>query len=164
MRHRKAGRRLGRLSGQRKALIESLALSLFDREGIRTTLPRAKELRSYAEKILTHAKKDSLAARRHVARVIRDKDVLRKLFATLGPRYADRPGGYTRIYKLGFRQGDSAEMALIELVDRPTRSGAQAPASKAAAASKAPAGSKSEASAKRRLIEREESSHPAKKG
>lgn len=148
MRHRKAGRKLGRIPGQRKALIESLALSLFDHEQITTTLPRAKELRSYAEKLITHAKKDNLSARRHVAKVVREKNVLRKMFATLGPRYADRPGGYTRIYKLGFRQGDSAEMAIIELVDRtdgPT--GASKPTS----------------SSKRRLVEREEGDS-AKKG
>ena len=150
MRHRKVGRKLGRKPGQRKALLETLANSLFEREGITTTLPRAKELRSYAEKLLTHAKKDSLAARRLVARVIHDKDVLKKVFATLGPRYADRPGGYTRIYKLGYRQGDSAEMALIELVDRPER----------AAAAPKPAASQS----KRRLVERDENEHPAKKG
>ena len=150
MRHRRAGRRLGRKSGQRKALIETLATSLFEREGITTTLPRAKELRSYAEKLLTHAKKDNLSARRLVARVVHDKGVLQKLFSTLGPRYADRPGGYTRIYKLGFRQGDSAEMCIIELVDRPER----------AAVAPKPA-----VAAKRRLVEREEkSSHPAKKG
>ena len=148
MRHRKAGRKLGRIPGQRKALIESLALSLFDHEQITTTLPRAKELRSYAEKLITHAKKDNLSARRHVAKVVREKNVLRKMFATLGPRYADRPGGYTRIYKLGFRQGDSAEMAIIELVDR--TDGPTGP-------------SKPTSSSKRRLVEREEGDS-AKKG
>ena len=141
MRHRNTGRRLGRPSGQRKAMMGNLAQSLFESERITTTLPRAKELRSFAERLITHAKKDSLAARRLVARVVHDKDVLRKLFATLGPRYADRPGGYTRIYKLGYRAGDSAEMALIELVDRP-----QASAPK-----------KDQGAKKRRLVEREES-------
>ena len=102
-------------------MLGNLSVSLFAEECITTTLPRAKELRSFAERLLTHAKKDSLHARRLVARVVHDKDVLRKVFTTLGPRYADRPGGYTRIYKLGYRKGDSAEMALVELVDRPDR-------------------------------------------
>jgi large subunit ribosomal protein L17 len=118
MRHRKAGRKLGRRPDQRKAMLGNLAMSLFAEERIRTTLPRAKELRSFAEKLLTTAKTDSIHARRLVARVVRDKDVLAKMFKTLGPRYAERPGGYTRIYKLGWRRGDAAEMALIELVDQ----------------------------------------------
>lgn len=126
MRHRNSGRKLGRESSHRQAMMCNLATSLFASERIRTTLPRAKELRSFAEKLITTAKKDSLHARRLVARVVRDKDVLRKVFAQLAPLYAERPGGYTRIYKLGFRRGDSAEMALIELVDRPSAKAASA--------------------------------------
>ena len=118
MRHRKPGRKLGRPSAHRKAMMSNLATSLFDSERITTTLPKAKELRSFAERLITRAKKDSLHARRLVARVVHDKVVLKKLFDQLSPRYADRPGGYTRIYKLGYRKGDSAEMAVIELVDR----------------------------------------------
>ena len=120
MRHRNSGRKLGRVSGHREAMLGNLATSLFAKERIRTTLPRAKELRSFAEKLITTAKRDSLHARRLVARVVHDQVVLRKVFAQLAPLYAERPGGYTRIYKLGFRRGDSAEMALIELVDRPS--------------------------------------------
>jgi len=120
MRHRKAGRRLCRTGGQRKALLGNLAMSLLDKERITTTLPRAKELRPFAEKLITTAKADTLHARRLVARVVRDKDILHKMFAQIAPRYAERPGGYTRILKLGkFRRGDDAELALIELVDRP---------------------------------------------
>ena len=126
MRHRKSGWKLGRRPDQRKAMLGNLAMSLFAEERITTTLPRAKALRSFAEKLLTTAKKDSLHARRLVARVVRDKTVLSKVFAALAPRYADRPGGYTRIYKLGYRRGDSAEMALIELVDQPDRAKAEA--------------------------------------
>ena len=117
MRHRKVGRRLCRTGGQRKALLNNLALALLEHERIETTLPRAKELRPFAERLITKAKQDTLHARRLVARVVRDRDLLTKVFAKLGPRYAERPGGYTRILKLGFRKGDSAEMALIELVD-----------------------------------------------
>jgi large subunit ribosomal protein L17 len=116
MRHRKAHRRLCRTGGQRKALLKNLAISLFENERIHTTLPRAKELRPFAEKLITTAKQDTLHARRLVARVVPDRDLLTKLFSQLAPRFAERPGGYTRILKLGFRQGDSAEMALIELV------------------------------------------------
>lgn len=116
MRHRKAGRRLCRTGGQRKALLNNLAIALFEQERIQTTLLRAKELRPFAERLITTAKQDSLAARRRVARVVRDRDLLTKVFAQLAPRYAERPGGYTRILKLGYRRGDSAEMALIELV------------------------------------------------
>lgn len=121
MRHRMAGRRLCRTDGQRKAMLNNLAISLFENERIRTTLPRAKELRPFAEKLLTTAKKDTLHARRMVARVVKDRDLLTKIFSKLAPRYAERPGGYTRILKLGFRQGDSAEMAFIELVDSDTK-------------------------------------------
>jgi large subunit ribosomal protein L17 len=119
MRHRNATKKLGRNSGHRKALMANLARSLFAEERIQTTLPKAKALRSYAEKLITTAKRDTLHARRLVARVVRDGSVLAKVFAQLAPRYAERPGGYTRIYKLGHRRGDSAELAIIEMVDRP---------------------------------------------
>ena len=140
MRHRKSGRKLGRTSAHRRALMTNLATSLFDKERITTTLPKAKELRSYAERLITKAKGDNLHARRLVARHVHDKVVLQKIFDQLSPRYADRPGGYTRIYKLGFRKGDSAEMAVIELVDRPE---GEAPQSSGGSA--------------RRLVEREDS-------
>jgi large subunit ribosomal protein L17 len=119
MRHRKSGHKLGRDSAPRKAMMANLTISLFDKERIRTTLPKAKALRSFAERLITKAKADTLHARRNVARVVHDKVVLAKVFSTLSPRYADRPGGYTRIYKIGYRKGDGAEMAIIELVDRP---------------------------------------------
>jgi len=116
MRHNVRLRKLGRTSGHRLALLRSLTTSLLLHERIRTTVPKAKELRSFAEKIITLARRDDLHARRQVIRHVADKDVVKKLFATLGPRFATRPGGYTRTMRLGPRQGDGAEMAIIELV------------------------------------------------
>jgi large subunit ribosomal protein L17 len=118
MRHRVAHRKLGRITPHRIALLRNLATALFERERIRTTLIKAKELRPYAEKLITLAKRDEdrLSARRQVARDIKDPLVLRKLFDKLGSRYAQRPGGYTRILKLGPRKGDGAEMAILELL------------------------------------------------
>ncbi len=116
MRHRKKGRSLSRSPSHRKALLRNLATSLFHHERITTTTARAKELRPYAERLITLARRGDLHARRLVARRIRDRGVLMKLFDDIGPRYAERPGGYTRILKLGNRRGDAAEMALIELV------------------------------------------------
>ena len=116
MRHNVRLRKLGRTSGHRRALLRSLTTSLFRHERIRTTLPKAKELRSFAEKLITLARRDDLHARRLVLAQVADKDVVKKLFTTLGPRFATRPGGYTRTFKLGMRQGDGAEMALVELV------------------------------------------------
>ena len=118
MRHRVAHRKLGRTTSHRLALLRSLATALFERERIRTTLMKAKELRPYAEKLITQAKRDDdrLHARRLVAREIRDLTVVKKLFDDLGPRFATRPGGYTRILRLGFRRGDAAEMAIVELL------------------------------------------------
>jgi large subunit ribosomal protein L17 len=116
MRHNVRLRKLGRTSGHRRALLRSLTTSLFRHERIRTTLPKAKELRSFAEKLITLARRDDLHARRLVLAQVADKDVVKKLFTTLGPRFATRPGGYTRTLKLGMRQGDGAEMALVELV------------------------------------------------
>lgn len=117
MRHRIAGRKLGRSSAHRVALMRNMTVALLRHERVRTTIHKAKELRSYAERIITHAKKDTVAARRLVARDVQDREVARKLFEVLAPRYADRPGGYTRILRLGPRKGDNAEMAFLELVD-----------------------------------------------
>lgn len=116
MRHRKKGRNLSRSPSHRKALLRNMAMSLFQHERITTTTARAKELRPYAERLITLAKRGDLHARRLAARRITDRDVLGKLFDDIAPRYSERPGGYTRILKLGNRKGDAAEMALIELV------------------------------------------------
>ncbi len=119
MRHRNSGRRLNRNSSHRKAMTSNMASSLFRHEGIVTTLAKAKELRRVAEPLITLAKEDSVATRRLAFARLRDKEVVGKLFSELGPRYRARPGGYTRILKYGFRVGDNAPMALVELVDRP---------------------------------------------
>jgi large subunit ribosomal protein L17 len=119
MRHSKSGRKLNRNSSHRKAMFSNMANSLFDHEIIKTTLPKAKELRRIAEPLITLAKDDSVANRRSAFSKMRDKEMVGKLFSELAPRYKDRPGGYTRILKCGFRSGDSAPMAYIELVDRP---------------------------------------------
>lgn len=119
MRHRKSGRQLNRNSSHRKAMFSNMATSLFDKELIRTTLPKAKELRAVAEPLLTLSKKDSVANRRIAFAKLRDRAIVTKLFNELGPRYQDRPGGYLRIMKCGFRTGDKAPMAYVELVDRP---------------------------------------------
>ena len=119
MRHRQSGRQLNRNSPHRKAMMSNMATSLFSHEVIRTTLPKAKELRRYAEPLITLAKEDSAARRRQAFSKLRDKASVGKLFSELGPRYKERPGGYTRILKCGFRPGDNAPMALVELVDRP---------------------------------------------
>ena len=119
MRHRKSGRQLNRNSSHRKAMFSNMATSLFDKELIRTTLPKAKELRSIAEPLITLSKSDSVANRRMAFAKLRDRAVVTKLFNELGPRYQERPGGYLRIMKCGFRTGDKAPMAYVELVDRP---------------------------------------------
>jgi len=119
MRHHKSGRKLNRNSSHRKAMFSNMANSLFDHEIIKTTLPKAKELRRVAEPLITLAKNDSVANRRSAFSSLRDKEMVGKLFNELAPRYKDRPGGYTRILKCGFRSGDAAPMAYIELVDRP---------------------------------------------
>lgn len=116
MRHRKKGRSLSRSPSHRRALLRNMATSLFRHERITTTTARAKELRPYAERLITLARRGDLHARRLAARRIADREILGKLFDDIGPRYAERPGGYTRILKLGNRQGDAADMALIELV------------------------------------------------
>ena len=119
MRHRKSGRQLNRNSSHRKAMFRNMSASLFEHEMIRTTLPKAKELRRVAERLITMAKTDSVANRRLAFARLRDRDVVNKLFNELGPRYQERPGGYLRILKCGFRSGDNAPMAIVELVDRP---------------------------------------------
>ena len=120
MRHRNAFRKLNRTATHRSALFASLATALIKHEQIATTLPKAKELRRVADRLITLAKKGDLHARRLAFSRIRDEAMVAKLFDTLGPRYAARPGGYTRVLKAGFRYGDSAPMAVIELVDRDT--------------------------------------------
>ncbi len=119
MRHRKSGRHLNRTSSHREAMFRNMASSLIEHEIIKTTLPKAKELRRVAEPLITLAKEDSVANRRLAFSRTRSKSAVGKLFAELGPRYVERPGGYTRILKCGFRAGDAAPMAFIELVDRP---------------------------------------------
>lgn len=119
MRHMKSGRKLNRTSSHRKAMFQNMANSLFRHELIRTTLPKAKELRRVAEPLITLSKTDSVAKRRLAFARLRDKEVVGKLFTNLGPRYQERNGGYIRILKCGFRPGDNAPMAYVELVDRP---------------------------------------------
>lgn len=118
MRHRNSGRKLNRNSSHRKAMFKNMAASLFEHEVIRTTLPKAKELRGVVEPLITLGKKDSVANRRLAFARIGDRDVVTKLFNEIAPRSANRPGGYVRVLKCGFRQGDKAPMAIVELVDR----------------------------------------------
>ncbi|MBF0218803.1 MAG: 50S ribosomal protein L17 [Gammaproteobacteria bacterium] len=119
MRHRNSGRQLNRNSSNRKAMFRNMASSLFRHELIRTTLPKAKELRRVAEPLITVAKIDGVANRRLVSARLRDEEIVAKLFNDLGPRYKERNGGYLRILKCGFRTGDKAPMAYVELIDRP---------------------------------------------
>ena len=119
MRHRKSGRQLNRNSSHRKAMFRNMAVSLMQHEIIRTTLPKAKELRRVAEPLITMAKIDSVAKRRLAFSRLRDRDIVTKLFNELGPRYKERSGGYLRILKCGFRPGDKAPMAIVELMGRP---------------------------------------------
>ena len=121
MRHRQSGRQLNRNSPHRTAMFRNMASSLFEHEIIKTTLVKAKELRTVAEPLITLAKKDSVANRRLAFDRTRNKEMVGKLFSELGPRYAERPGGYIRILKCGERAGDKAPMAYVELVDRPKR-------------------------------------------
>ncbi|MFW2177649.1 MULTISPECIES: 50S ribosomal protein L17 [unclassified Moraxella] len=118
MRHRNSGVKLGRTSSHRKAMFQNMTNSLFEHELIKTTLPKAKELRRVAEPLITLAKEDSVANRRLAFSRLRSKAVVGKLFTTLGPRYKTRQGGYLRIIKCGYRDGDAAPMAYVELVDR----------------------------------------------
>ncbi|MGH8038672.1 MAG: 50S ribosomal protein L17 [Pseudomonas sp.] len=119
MRHMKSGRKFNRTSAHREAMFKNMAASLFKHELIKTTLPKAKELRRVAEPLITLAKVDSVANRRLAFARLRDNEAVGNLFSTLGPRYATRPGGYLRLLKCGFRAGDNAPMAYVELVDRP---------------------------------------------
>ncbi|MFZ2312361.1 MAG: 50S ribosomal protein L17 [Methylobacter sp.] len=119
MRHRKSGRKFNINSSHRKALFSNMVSSLFKHELIKTTLPKAKELRSFAEPLITLSKEDSVAKRRLAFSRLRDREVVTKLFNELGPRYKNRAGGYLRIMKCGYRPGDDAPMAYVELVDRP---------------------------------------------
>ena len=120
MRHGKSGRKLNRTSSHRKAMFANMAAALIKHEQIVTTLPKAKDLRSVAEKLITLAKRGDVHARRQAMSRVRDEDQVKKLFEVLGTRYSERNGGYTRVLKAGFRYGDSAPMAVIELVDRDT--------------------------------------------
>lgn len=125
MRHKLAGRKFNRTSAHRKALFKNLSVSLIEHELIKTTLPKAKDLRRVIEPIITHAKNnDTVAARRLAFSKLRDRDAVQKLFNELAPRYQARPGGYVRILKCGFRAGDNAPMAFVELVDRPVEADA----------------------------------------
>lgn len=120
MRHKLAGRKLNRTSAHREAMFKNMSVSLIQHELIKTTLPKAKDLRRVLEPMITHAKNnDTVAARRLAFARLRDRDAVQKLFAELAPRYKERPGGYIRILKCGFRAGDQAPMAYVELVDRP---------------------------------------------
>lgn len=118
MRHRKKGRELSRTRSHKRAMLRNMATSLFRHERIRTTEAKAKELRPFAERLITLARKGDLHSRRVAGRDIADRDILQKLFDQIGPRFEDRPGGYTRILKLGARKGDGAELALVELLER----------------------------------------------
>ena len=119
MRHRESGRKLNRNSSHRRAMFRNMTVSLIEHEVIKTTLPKAKELRRVAEPLITMAKTDNVAKRRLAFSRLRDRNIVTKLFNELGPRYKERPGGYLRILKCGFRTGDKAAMAIVELVDRP---------------------------------------------
>jgi large subunit ribosomal protein L17 len=130
MRHNNKGRALGRTTEHKEALLRNMASSLFRHGRIETTTAKAKELRPFAEKLITLAKRGDLHSRRLAARDIHDKDVLFRLFDAIGPVFATRPGGYTRVLKTGFRKGDGAETALIELVDKPAAAAPAVPATK----------------------------------
>lgn len=125
MRHRRAGRKLNRTASHRRALFANMSAALIKHEQIVTTLPKAKELRRVADRLISLAKRGDLHARRLAVARVRDEAMVKKLFETLGPRYKDRPGGYTRVLKAGYRYGDSAPMAVIELVDRDTEARGQ---------------------------------------
>ncbi|MFN4114872.1 MAG: 50S ribosomal protein L17 [Inhella sp.] len=128
MRHRNGLRKLNRTSEHRAAMLRNMAVSLLQHEAIKTTVPKAKELRRVVEPLITLAKEATVANRRLAFARLRDRDVVTKLFNELGPRFANRPGGYTRILKMGFRVGDNAPMAFVELVDRPVAAAVEATA------------------------------------
>ncbi|HAU1193079.1 TPA: 50S ribosomal protein L17 [Legionella pneumophila] len=122
MRHRNSGRSFSRTSSHRKAMFSNMCCSLIEHELIRTTLPKAKDLRRYIEPLITVSKSDSVVSRRRAFNILRSKSAVGKLFTDLGPRFAKRPGGYIRIIKCGYRDGDNAPMAIVELMDRPVTS------------------------------------------
>ena len=122
MRHKYSGRKLNRTSSHRSAMFKNMMASLIEHEEIKTTLPKAKELRGFVERLITISKVDTVAKRRVVFSRIRSKDAVKKLFSELGPRFKNRPGGYLRILKCGFRAGDKAPMAIVQLVDKKRRS------------------------------------------
>jgi large subunit ribosomal protein L17 len=148
MRHRHGLRKLNRTSSHRLAMLRNMTNSLFTYEAIRTTLPKAKELRRVAEPLITLGKSPTLANRRLAFDRLRDRDVVHKLFSQLGPRYAQRPGGYLRILKFGLRVGDNAPMALIELLDRPDSAAETEADSEAAKGAKGTKGAKADKAAK----------------
>lgn len=165
MRHNIDGRKLGRNATHRRAMYRNLVISLITHGRIRTTTPKAKEARRLADRMVTFAKRGDLAARRHVARILHDKRAVQKLFDEIGPRYADRPGGYTRVLKFGKpRRGDNAEMALLEFVqdgDRPDRKRSARKAQKAAP----PAAAKADVAPAAEAVEPEATEEePTKKG
>ncbi len=139
MRHRRSGRKLNRTSSHRKAMFANMAGSLLEHEQITTTLPKAKELRRVADRIITLGKRGNLHARRQVFAILRSEDLVKKLFGTLADRYKERNGGYTRVLKAGFRHGDNAPMAVIELVDRDAEAKGAADKARAAAEEEAAA-------------------------
>jgi large subunit ribosomal protein L17 len=118
MRHRNAGRKLGRTTPHRAAMMSNMVVSLIEHERIQTTEPKAKEVRRLAEKVITLGKTNSLHSRRQAFKIVKNETIVKKVFDVLGPRFATRPGGYTRILKLGLRHGDNASMAILELVER----------------------------------------------
>jgi len=118
MRHANKGRKLGRTSSHRSSMLSNMVVSLLTHERISTTVPKAKEARRLAEKVITLGKTDSVHSRRLAFAIVKDRDVVKKVFDVLGPRFASRPGGYTRILRTGFRHGDNAEMSVLELVER----------------------------------------------
>ncbi|MEO0616488.1 MAG: 50S ribosomal protein L17 [Pseudomonadota bacterium] len=128
MRHRKSGRKLNRNSSHRKAMYRNMAASLIKHETIKTTVPKAKELRRVIEPLITLAKEDAVAKRRLAFDRLRDKEAVGKLFVELGPRFKERPGGYLRILKMGFRRGDAAPMAIVQLLDQSAADAAEAAA------------------------------------
>jgi len=150
MRHKVAGNHLGHSSAHHKANLQNLAVSLFNHELIRTTLPKAKALRSVAEPFITRAKHDSLANRRITFARLRDRDIVTKLFTELGPRYKSRPGGYIRVLRCGFRPGDNAPMAYVELIDRPKQEAAEEAAPAKAQKGKAEAAAPAKESKKKK--------------
>lgn len=127
MRHNKSGRKLGRTSSHRLSMLSNMVVSLLEHERIKTTLPKAKEARRLAEKVITLGKTNTLHSRRQAFKIVKNETIVKKVFDVLGPRFAERPGGYTRILKTGFRHGDNAEMAILELVERSAAAETAAP-------------------------------------